>query len=79
MSDRRLSEVLGCQDHDLPLVDNVAPAYAYREAEDELNNEDRYIGLAILVVVLIVIFGVAWASVGVRDAMTREEIKREGR
>jgi hypothetical protein len=77
MSDRKLSEVL--TDYQEP-EHFKAPAYAERQVRDEeLTNEDRFTGLAILVVCLLVILGVGWASCGVRDAMTRAEMAREGR
>lgn len=81
MSDRRLSEVIGCQADDLHLVDNVAPAYAYREAYEQENEDAHGRMVLVAILLLIVVAGLMrfWVWPGIRDGMTRAEMAREGR
>lgn len=81
MTDRRISQVLGCQDDDLPLVDSAAPAYAYREAHEAENDDAnaRMVMVAIVAIILMAAIVRYWVWPGVQSWIERQEIVREGR
>jgi len=81
MSDRPLSQVLGCQDDDLPLVDNVAPAYAYREVHEQENDDAnaRMVMVALVVFIFMAAIVRYWVWPGIQAGIERAEIAREGR